>query len=200
MYSKIIKVFFDIFFSIIGIIFLLPLFSIIALILIITTKSNPFFTQKRPGLNGKLFNIYKFKTMNDERDNHQKLLPDNNRLTKFGSFLRKTSLDELPQLFNVLIGNMSLVGPRPLLSDYYHLYNDYQKSRHFVKPGITGLVQVSGRNNLLWDKRFELDFWYVKNISFLVDFKILIQTLFQIFVSKNSKNAIDIPIEPFENY
>ena len=199
MHYKLIKRFFDIVFSLFGIIFLAPLFILISVILFLS-KTNPFFIQKRPGLNGKLFNIYKFKTMNDNKNKNQKLLSDNYRLTNFGSFLRKTSLDELPQLFNVLIGNMSFVGPRPLLSDYYYLYNDFQKSRHHAKPGITGLVQVSGRNNLPWDKRFELDFLYIKNISFWLDFKILIQTLFQIFDSKNASNAADIPIEPFENY
>ena len=199
MHYKLIKRFFDIVFSLFGIIFLAPLFILISVILFLS-KTNPFFIQKRLGLNGKLFSIYKFKTMNDNKNKNQKLLSDNYRLTNFGSFLRKTSLDELPQLFNVLIGNMSFVGPRPLLSNYYYFYNDLQKSRHHAKPGITGLVQVSGRNNLPWDKRFELDVLYVKNISFLLDFKILIQTLFQFFDLKSASNATDIPIEPFENY
>ena len=159
-------------------IFLLLLFSPIVIILapclVLSLKSfNVFFTQLRPGKNGNIFMLIKFKTMNDSVDEEGKLLPDANRLTTFGKFLRSTSLDELPQLINVIKGDMSLVGPRPLLPKYLNLYSNHQARRHEVKPGITGWTQINGRNTLDWKERLEMDVWYVDNLSFLLDLKIL---------------------------
>jgi sugar transferase EpsL len=146
------------------------------------------FKQLRPGLNEKPFYIYKFRTMTDERDSEGGLLPDANRLTSFGKFLRKYSLDELPQFFNVLKGELSLVGPRPLLMEYLPLYTNEQAKRHQVKPGITGWAQVNGRNGLTWDEKFELDLWYVEHQSFLLDLKILYLTLIKVIKSEGIQN------------
>lgn len=160
-------------------------------ILAISNKGNIWFTQTRPGKNGKLFNVIKFKTMTDEKDSNGVLLSDEKRLTGIGKFIRRTSLDELPQLVNVLIGDMSIVGPRPLLVEYSPLYNSRQQRRHEVKPGITGWAQVNGRNTVAWKERFELDVWYVEHISFWVDVKILLQTVNKVFRAEgiNSANA-----------
>ena len=157
-----------------------------------------FFIQTRVGKNQKRFSIYKFQTMSEARDSNGKLLPDAARITGFGKFLRATSLDELPQLLNVLQGNMSLVGPRPLLPDYAHLYSDYQNQRHQVLPGITGYVQVKGRNALTWEERFDLDVYYVQHISFIFDCKILFLTFITLFDFKKSRPQKGISIEPFE--
>lgn len=155
------------------------------------TLSNPFFLQKRPGKNGKIFSIIKFKTMNDKRNKEGDLLDDSKRLTRIGKFIRNTSLDEIPQLINVIKGDMSLIGPRPLLPEYLPLYNDFQKQRHKVKPGITGYAQVNGRNAINWNKKFEYDIYYVANISFILDCKILLKTLKKVFLQSdiNNKNA-----------
>jgi lipopolysaccharide/colanic/teichoic acid biosynthesis glycosyltransferase len=167
------------------------------LLLGIANQGKPFFIQPRPGKNGKVFNIIKFKTMNDRKDEHGKLLPDADRLTPVGAFVRKTSLDEIPQLLNVIKGDMSLVGPRPLLTHYLHLYSDFQNLRHEVKPGITGWAQVNGRNAISWDKKFELDVWYVEHISFILDLKILFKTIRKV-IKKEGINAADAAtIEPF---
>lgn len=162
-----------------------PIFLVIALLLAIANKGTPFFTQSRPGKNGKLFNIIKFKTMNDKRDLKGNLLSDYIRLTRIGKFVRKTSLDEIPQLINIIKGDMSLVGPRPLLPQYLELYNDEQKKRHNVKPGITGWAQVNGRNAISWKQKFEYDIWYVKNISFWLDIKILFLTVIKVARAKD---------------
>ena len=159
------------------IIFLLPIFFIIWLLVFFKLGKPVLFSQKRPGKNGNVFHIYKFRTMTDKRDALGNMLPDNERLTNFGLFLRKTSLDELPQLFNVLKGDLSLVGPRPLLVEYLSLYNEEQKKRHDVKPGITGLAQVNGRNAITWKQKFEYDVWYVDHVSLKLDLKILFLTL-----------------------
>ena len=172
---------FDIIVSLIGLIVLSPIFAILAITVLIKHGNPILFKQQRPGLNGKLFTFNKFRTMTDEKDEEGNLLPDKDRLTSFGSFLRKTSLDELPSFFNVIKGDMSLVGPRPLLMIYLPLYNDYQKRRHEVKPGITGWAQVNGRNAISWQKKFELDVWYVKNQSFWLDLKILFLTVYKVF-------------------
>ncbi|WP_347052925.1 sugar transferase [Flavobacterium olei] len=177
MYSKYIKVLFDFIVAGIGIIMLLPVFIIVLICLLIANDGKVFFLQKRPGKNGKIFKIIKFKTMNDKRDTNGILLSDANRLTKVGIFIRKTSLDEIPQLLNVLKGEMSLIGPRPLLPEYLSLYSDFQKQRHNVKPGITGWAQINGRNAISWSQKFEYDVWYVKNQSFILDFKIIIKTV-----------------------
>lgn len=163
---------------------LLPVFIIVAIILAIANKGTPFFLQVRPGKNERLFRIIKFKTMSDARNSEGELLSDSERLTTVGRIIRKTSLDETPQLINVLKGDMSLIGPRPLLPEYLHLYDNYQRRRHEVRPGITGWAAVNGRNSIDWDKKFELDVWYVENLSFSLDMKILFKTIKKVLVSE----------------
>jgi len=165
---------------------------IVTLFLIIANQGKPFFYQLRPGKKNKIFKIIKFKTMNDKKDIDGKLLPDAERLTKIGNFVRKTSLDELPQLINVLKGEMSLIGPRPLLPEYLPLYNETQKMRHEVRPGITGWAQVNGRNAISWSQKFEFDVWYVNHVSFLLDCKILYLTVNKVFMREgiNSENSV----------
>ncbi len=175
----------DILASLILIILLFPVMLIVAIVLFVINKQMVFFFQQRPGKNEKLFHLIKFKTMNDEKDSDGNFLPDEKRLTEVGKFLRKTSLDELPQFFNVLFGDMSFVGPRPLLKEYLPLYTSYQKRRHTVKPGITGWAQVNGRNALSWPQKFEYDVWYAENIGFKTDMKILWLTVKAVFTQKN---------------
>lgn len=197
MYKNFIKGFLDFTAAFIGLILLSPLFILITLFLYFANQGQPFFIQARPGKNGAIFHIVKFKTMNDKKDKDGKLLPDADRLTTIGALVRKTSLDEIPQLLNVLKGDMSLIGPRPLLTHYLHLYNDFQNRRHEVKPGITGWAQVNGRNAISWDKKFELDVWYVDHLSFGLDLKILFKTVLKV-VKKEGINAADAAtIEPF---
>ena len=198
MYRKIFKQLFDIVLALIALILLFPVFIFIIFLLSIENKGKPFFIQSRPGRNGKIFKIVKFKTMNDKMDSNGNLLPDIDRLTKIGNFVRKTSLDEIPQLFNVIKGDMSLIGPRPLLANYLHLYNDFQKRRHEVKPGITGWAQVNGRNAISWDKKFELDIWYVDNVSLFLDMKIIFLTIKKVLSSKDVYTLEGEPIEPFD--
>ena len=197
MYTRLVKPIADFFAALIGLVVLSPLFILIAILLFIANNGKPFFFQLRPGKNGKIFKIVKFKTMNDKKDATGQLLPDAQRLTTVGSFVRKTSLDEIPQLINVLKCDMSLVGPRPLLTNYLHLYTDFQNRRHDVKPGITGWAQVNGRNAISWDKKFEYDVWYVEHISFILDLKILFRTMLKVLKSDgiNAENAATI--EPF---
>ena len=184
MYKHFFKRFFDLLTAIVGIIIFSPFFIIVFLFLAYNNKGQPFFFQIRPGFNEKLFKIVKFKTMTDAKDAYGNLLPDVERMTKIGSFIRKTSLDELPQLWSVLKGDMSLIGPRPLLPEYLPLYNSVQRKRHTVKPGITGWAQVNGRNAISWQQKFEYDVWYVNNISFLTDFKIFFRTFTKVFNSE----------------
>lgn len=158
-----------------------PVFALAAVFLALGNRGNPFFLQTRPGKNSKPFKVVKFKTMNDQRDAAGNLLPDETRLTAIGKFVRKTSLDELPQLLNVIRGDMSLVGPRPLLTEYIPLYSQEQKRRHEVKPGITGWAQVNGRNSITWKEKFALDVWYVDHQSFWLDLKILLLTVVKVF-------------------
>ncbi|MCK8104718.1 sugar transferase [Pseudoalteromonas sp. 2CM36K] len=165
-----------------ALLFLFPIISITALLIHFKLGSPILFTQDRPGLNGKIFKMMKFRTMLDAKDKHGNLLPDNERMTQFGAFLRSTSLDELPGLFNVLKGDMSLVGPRPLLVQYLPLYSAEQARRHNVRPGITGWAQVNGRNAISWEQKFKLDVWYVDNHSFWLDIKILFLTVKKVFV------------------
>lgn len=200
MYQSILKPTFDLLSAFIGLILITPVFILVMILLSIANRGNPFFFQLRPGKNRKVFKIIKFKTMNDQKDSNGKLLPDAQRLTKVGSIVRKTSLDELPQLLNVLKGDMSLVGPRPLLTTYVNLYSDFQNRRHEVKPGITGWAQVNGRNAISWNKKFELDVWYVDNISFALDCKILFKTLLKVLKSDGINAANGTTIEPFEGY
>jgi undecaprenyl phosphate N,N'-diacetylbacillosamine 1-phosphate transferase len=175
----------DLFIAVTGLCILSPLFIFLAILLWITTNGKPFFRQPRPGLNQVVFTLIKFSTMTNQRDSHGELLPDHLRITRIGKFLRHTSLDELPQLWNVLAGDMSVIGPRPLLVDYLPLYNSFQSQRHLVRPGITGWAQVNGRNSISWSEKFEYDIWYVQHISFQLDMKILLLTLFKLMAGKN---------------
>ena len=184
MYKNFIKPVIDFVLALVGFLFLSPVFVLVTIGLFFANDGKPFFFQLRPGKNGKIFKIIKFKTMTDKKDENGNLLPDADRLTKIGSFVRKTSLDEIPQLLNVIKGDMSLVGPRPLLPKYLELYNDFQRRRNEVKPGITGWAQVNGRNSISWEKKFEYDVWYVDNVSFLLDFKILIMTVLKVVKSE----------------
>ena len=184
MYKLTIKPLIDFLCSLIGLLVLSPIFLIVWLCVAIANNGKPFFFQRRPGKEEKIFTIIKFKTMNDKRDAIGQLLPDNERLTAVGSFVRKTSLDELPQLLNVLKGDMSFVGPRPLLPEYLHLYSKIQRKRHNVKPGITGWAQVNGRNAISWAQKFEYDVWYVEHQSFVVDLQILFKTIKKVFISE----------------
>lgn len=197
MYLRVVKPSADFFAALIGLILLSPLFILITILLFIANNGQPFFFQLRPGKCGEIFKIVKFKTMNDKKDATGQLLPDGERLTAVGSFVRKTSLDEIPQLLNVLKCDMSLVGPRPLLTDYLHLYNDFQNRRHDVKPGITGWAQVNGRNAISWDKKFEYDVWYVAHISFILDLKILFKTMLKVLKSDGINATNSATIEPF---
>ena len=198
MYLNNIKPFLDFLSSIIGVILLFPLFIVVTVLLCFVNNGKPFFFQLRPGKNGKIFKIVKFKTMNDKRDSKGTLLPDSERLTKIGNYVRKTSLDEIPQLLNVIKGEMSIIGPRPLLTNYLHLYNDFQNRRHEVKPGITGWAQVNGRNAISWDKKFEYDVWYVENISFTLDIQILYRSISKVLSSEGINAADTATIEPFD--
>ena len=197
MYQNEIKIVLDKIIALLTFLIVSPVFVLILLILFLLQKK-VFFIQTRVGKNQKRFSIYKFQTMSEERDVDGKLLSDEARITAFGKFLRATSLDELPQLLNVLQGNMSLVGPRPLLPDYAHLYSEYQNQRHQVLPGITGYVQVKGRNALTWEERFDLDVYYVQHISFIFDCKILFLTFITLFDFNKSRPQKGISIEPFE--
>jgi len=181
MYQSHLKRLFDFTVALVGLLLLSPLFILVTIGFFFANYGKPFFIQRRPGKNGKIFTIIKFKTMNDKRDAAGNLLSDAERLTAIGSFVRKTSLDEIPQLFNVLKGDMSIVGPRPLLPEYLPLYNEVQKRRHEVKPGITGWAQVNGRNAISWPQKFEFDVWYVDNVSFVIDFKIVFLTIKKVF-------------------
>ena len=187
----------DITLSLIGLIVLSPVMIIVALLVRIKLGSPVIFKQQRPGLNEKIFIMYKFRTMTDERDENGELLHDGIRLTKFGRFLRSTSLDELPELFNILKGDMSVIGPRPLLVEYLPLYDEYQKRRHEVRPGLSGLAQVSGRNAINWEDKFNLDVEYVDNISFFGDWKIIFLTLKKVFIREGISSNTAVTMEPF---
>ena len=177
MYKIFFKPLLDFVLSFLGLIISSPIFLIVFIALLFANRGKVFFLQNRPGKNGGIFKIIKFRTMNDKRDAQGNLLPDEERLTSIGKLVRKTSLDEIPQLINVLLGNMSLIGPRPLLPEYLPLYNDFQKKRHLIKPGITGWAQINGRNAVEWEKKFQFDVWYVENLSFLLDLQIMFLTL-----------------------
>lgn len=198
MYPKIVKPFLDFLAALVGLLILSPIFTLVTLALALANKGKPFFVQKRPGKNERIFSIIKFKTMNDKRDSAGKLLPDAERLTGIGRFVRKTSLDEIPQLLNVLKGDMSLVGPRPLLPEYLALYNKEQKKRHQVRPGITGWAQINGRNAISWEQKFELDVWYVEHQSFGLDMNILFRTIKKVFVSEGISAEGNATMEPFK--
>jgi len=180
-----------------GLIVLFPVFLMVSLLLIIANGGSPFFVQPRPGKNSRIFKIIKFKTMNDKKDIQGNLLPDAERLTTIGKFIRKTSLDEIPQLINVLKGEMSLIGPRPLLVEYLDIYTDFQNRRHEAKPGITGWTQVNGRNSISWNEKFILDVWYVDNMSFLLDLKILWLTAYKVLKREGINQANQATMEKF---
>ena len=197
MYRSFFKPLLDFFIAFTGLIILLPLFLLVWLILLIANNGKAFFIQLRPGKNKKLFKVIKFKTMNDRKDKNGHLLPDEKRLTGIGKFIRKTSLDEIPQLLNVIKGDMSLVGPRPLLVEYLPLYSEQQKRRHDVKPGITGWAQVNGRNAISWEQKFNYDVWYVEHLSFSLDFKIVLLTIKKVFKSEGISSATAVTMERF---
>lgn len=198
MYPHFIKPILDFLLALFLILLFSPIILIVALLIRLKLGSPIFFIQERPGLNGKIFKIYKFRTMSNQRDSKGQLLSDELRLKGFGKFIRKSSLDELPQLFNVLKGEMSFVGPRPLLIEYLKLYNKEQARRHEVKPGITGWAQVNGRNAISWEEKFRLDVYYVKNISFGLDLKILYLTFFRVLKQKDINSNTNITMEKFK--
>ncbi|NNK88865.1 MAG: sugar transferase [Flavobacteriaceae bacterium] len=198
LYRNIIKPFFDFSSALIALIIFSPLFFLITLCLFVTNSGKPFYIQARPGKNERIFNIIKFKSMNDKTDSKGELLPPDARITAIGQFIRKYSLDELPQLINVLKGEISIVGPRPLLIKYLPRYDEIQKTRHNVKPGITGWAQVNGRNAISWEKKFELDVYYVNNISFKFDLKIIFMTIKKIFKSEGIYGNDDRIVSDFK--
>lgn len=198
MYPKILKPLIDFLVALLGFVFLFPVFLLVALILSLANWGSPFFLQWRPGEQGKLFRIIKFKTMNDRKDEQGNLLPDADRLTLAGRIIRKTSLDEIPQLLNVIKGDMSLVGPRPLLPEYLRLYTEFQQQRHLVRPGITGWAQVNGRNAISWNRKFEYDVWYVQHLSFFLDLKILWLTFLKVLKSEGINTENMATTEPFK--
>ena len=197
MYKHFFKRVFDFFIALIGLIVLSPIFIGVTIGLYFANQGKPFFFQSRPGLNEKIFMIIKFKTMNDKKDTNGNLLSDAERLTPIGAFVRKTSLDEIPQLINVLKGDMAIIGPRPLLPQYLPLYNETQKRRHNVRPGITGWAQVNGRNTISWTRKFELDVWYVDHLSFILDIKIFFLTIKKVVVREGISQEGQVTMEGF---
>jgi len=198
IYNRYFKRLLDFFLSLIGFILVIPIFLVLWIWLSIANKgSGAFFFQERPGKDEKIFKVIKFKTMNDRRDASGKLLPDAQRLTKVGKFVRSTSLDEIPQLLNVIKGDMSLIGPRPLLVQYLPLYNEEQKRRHEVRPGITGWAQVNGRNAISWQQKFEYDVWYVDHISLSLDLKIMFKTIQKVFKREGINSDKNATMETF---
>jgi undecaprenyl phosphate N,N'-diacetylbacillosamine 1-phosphate transferase len=197
-YRKFIKRPMDITLALIAIIVLSPVLLVVAFLVRVKLGSPVLFKQQRPGLNEKIFTVYKFRTMTEERDENGELLPDSVRLTKFGRFLRSTSIDELPELLNILRGGMSIIGPRPLLVQYLLLYDEHQKRRHEVRPGLSGLAQVSGRNAISWEDKFNLDVEYVDNMSFISDWKIIFLTLKKVFIREGINSKAAATMEPFK--
>lgn len=197
MYKNYFKRLFDFFAALFGLLLLSPIFIVVMIGLYVANQGKPFFFQARPGKDERIFKIIKFKTMNDKKDAQGNLLPDADRLTPIGAFVRKTSLDEIPQLINVLKGDMSLIGPRPLLPQYLPLYNETQKRRHQVRPGITGWAQVNGRNAISWQKKFELDVWYVEHLSLILDVKIFFLTIKKVVVREGVSQEGQATMEAF---
>ena len=198
MYKFFFKRLCDVLIVSVGLIVLSPIFIILLILLLFTNQGKPFFIQRRPGKNEKIFKLIKFKTMNDRKGKDGELLPDSDRLTRLGKFIRKTSLDEIPQLYNVLKGEMSLIGPRPLRVHYLTLYDDIQKKRHNVKPGITGWAQVNGRNSISWSNKFKLDIYYVNNISFMLDIKIFFLTIRKVILRDGITKPGQVTTEAFK--
>ncbi len=197
LYRNFVKPFLDFIFSVVAFIILLPIFIFIFIVLCIDNNWRPFYTQFRPGKNQRVFRLIKFKTMNDKKDADGHLLRDSERLTLTGKLIRKTSLDEIPQLLNVIKGDMSLVGPRPLLVEYLPLYSDFQKRRHRVKPGITGWAQINGRNAISWEQKFEYDVWYVEHQSFFLDMRILFLTIKKVLKPEGINSSTSVTMEKF---
>lgn len=198
IYGRFIKRPMDFILSLIAILMLSPVFLIVAFLVKTKLGSPVLFKQERPGLNGTIFKMYKFRTMTDEKSENGELLSDSFRLTRFGKFLRSTSLDELPGLFNILKGDMSIIGPRPLLVQYLPLYNEHQKRRHEVRPGLSGLAQVNGRNAISWEEKFNYDVKYVENISFITDWKIIFLTIKKVFIREGINSQTAVTMEPFK--
>ncbi|MFC3880962.1 sugar transferase [Algoriphagus namhaensis] len=198
IYQKVFKRPLDIFVASILFLILSPVFILLSIALFVHHSGHPFFYQWRPGLNGKCFKIIKFKTMSDEVDEDGILLSDDKRLGTFGKMIRKASLDEIPQLINVIRGDMSLVGPRPLLREYLGLYSPTQAKRHRVRPGVTGWAQVNGRNAITWEKKFDFDVWYVENLTFLLDFQILVKTFFNVITGKGVTQHGHVSVGKFQ--
>lgn len=198
MYAKYIKRILDFVLSLVALIVLSPVLLIVAILVRVKLGSPVVFKQQRPGKNEKIFTLYKFRTMTDKKDENGNLLPDSERLTKFGKFLRSTSLDELPELVNILKGNMAIVGPRPLLVEYLPLYNEKQKHRHDVRPGLTGLAQVSGRNSITWEEKFNDDLEYIEKISILEDIKIIFTTIGKVFKREGISQENNATMEKFK--
>ena len=194
---KSIKRLFDIVVALIVLAVFSPVLLISGLVLVLQLKKSPFFIQERPGLKGEVFKIVKFQTMLDTRNEKGELLPNNERITPFGGFLRKSSIDELPQLFNVLKGDMSIIGPRPLLVDYLPLYSEEQRKRHDVRPGITGWAQVNGRNAISWDQKFKYDVYYTKNVSLILDLKVLYLTVLKVLKASDIQSSASVTMERF---
>ena len=197
IYRRFLKRPMDFLLSLMAILVLSPVLITVALLVKVKLGSSVLFKQKRPGLNEKIFTMYKFRTMTDDKDENGELLPDSVRLTKFGKMLRSTSLDELPELFNILKDDMSIVGPRPLLIQYLELYNDHQKRRHDVRPGLSGLAQVNGRNAISWEDKFNLDVEYVESVSFIGDLKIIFLTIKKVFYKEGISSDTSVTMEPF---
>jgi len=198
LYRKYFKRILDILISGLALIILSPILLITAILVKVKLGSPVIFTQKRPGKDEEIFKMYKFRSMTDERDTEGNLLPDEMRLTKFGKLLRSTSLDELPELWNIFKGDMSIVGPRPLLVQYLPLYDEFQKQRHKTRPGLTGLAQVNGRNTLTWEDKFELDVKYVENITIINDMKIIFNTIITVFKSEDISSDTSVTMELFQ--
>jgi len=197
VYGRFIKRPMDLFLSLFAILILFPVFLLMAVLVRIKLGSPVIFKQKRPGLNEKIFTLYKFRTMIDKKNENDELLPDDARLTEFGIFLRSTSLDELPELWNIIRGDMAIIGPRPLLIKYLPLYNEYQKRRHYVRPGLSGLAQINGRNTISWADKFKLDVEYVNSISFTGDLKIVFLTLYKAVNREGIHSKTEVTVEPF---
>lgn len=198
MYRKVIKPLFDFLASFVGLLLISPILLIVAIALIIQNRGTPFFFQTRPGKHQKAFKIIKFKTMTDAKDASGQLLPDNQRMTKLGGIIRKLSIDELPQLINVIKGDMSLIGPRPLLFKYIPLYSQEQLRRHEERPGITGWAQINGRNAISWTKKLELDIYYIDHLSFGMDIKILYLTILKVVKREDINQTEERPMMPFD--
>ncbi len=198
LYAKYVKRYLDVFAALMGLIVLSPFFIFLIIVGAAEMKGNPFFMQQRPGKDEKIFNLIKFRTMTNKKDKDGNLLPDEQRLTAYGKFLRSTSLDELPELWNIFKGDMSLIGPRPLLVKYLPLYNSFQRHRHDVRPGLTGYAQVHGRNQVSWEKKLEMDVWYVQHITFLGDLKILLDTAAVVLKREGISSGTSATMEEFQ--